>query len=274
MFESPFDRSSRLTAALRMMGAIYETIVWQVRGNHRNAFMAIGLNILTMLIMIGVFFALMSFIGLRAVSIRGDFLLYVMSGIFMFQCNNMAISATAGAQSTNSNMLQHAPLNTAVVIVAAVLNTLYIQTISVIVILSAYSLLTEPVQIEQPIMAYAMLVLSILCGACLGMVFLALKPWLPTLTGNLQTIYLRLNMISSGKMFVANTLPSFMLAMFDWNPLFHIIDQGRGYIFINYFPQRTNLEYPIYLSLILLMIGLIGEHYTRNRVSVSWTAGR
>jgi hypothetical protein len=31
----------------------------------------------------------------------------------------------------------------------------------------------------------------------------------------------------------ANTMPYFMLAMFDWNPLFHLIDQARGFTFIN-----------------------------------------
>lgn len=41
-------------------------------------------------------------------------------------------------------------------------------------------------------------------------------------------------MIASGKMFVANTLPNFMLAMFDWNPLLYTIDQARGFAFINY----------------------------------------
>jgi ABC-type polysaccharide/polyol phosphate export permease len=51
-------------------------------------------------------------------------------------------------------------------------------------------------------------------------------------------------MIASGKMFVANTLPPAMLAMFDWNPLFHIIDQCRGFVFNNYFPRNSNWEYP------------------------------
>lgn len=270
MFESPFDRSSRLTAALRMIGAIYQSVVWQVRGKHNNAFMAIALNVITMLIMIGVFFLLMSVIGLRAAAIRGDFLLYLMSGVFLFQSNNSGISAISGAQSTNSAMLQHAPLNTAVVIIAALLKTIYVQTVSVVCILGVYHLFTGAVVIERPIAAYAMLLFAIFSGGCIGMVFLAVKPWLPLLATNVQTFYTRLNMITSGKMFVANTLPGFMMMMFDWNPLFHIIDQARGYIFINYYPQRTSLEYPLYLSLVLLMIGLIGEHYTRNRVSASW----
>ena len=81
-------------------------------------------------------------------------------------------------------------------------------------------------------------------------------------------------MIASGKMFVANSLPAFMISMFDWNPLFHTIDQARGYAFINYVPRNSNWECVVYLSLTLLMIGLMGEFYTRKHASASWSARR
>ena len=81
-------------------------------------------------------------------------------------------------------------------------------------------------------------------------------------------------MFASGKMFVANQLPVTLVAIFTWNPLFHIIDQGRGYIFINYNPLKSNLEYPIIVSVILLVIGLLGESQSRKHVSLSWSAGK
>jgi ABC-type polysaccharide/polyol phosphate export permease len=40
-------------------------------------------------------------------------------------------------------------------------------------------------------------------------------------------------------------------ALFIWNPLFHIIDQARGFVFINYNPHYTSISYPIYVSLAL-----------------------
>ena len=82
-------------------------------------------------------------------------------------------------------------------------------------------------------MAFFMLMLAWFIGAALDLVLLAIKPWFPTAVGIFSTIYQPANMIASGKMFVANTLPGFMLAMFDWNPLFHTIDQARGYAFLN-----------------------------------------
>ena len=81
-------------------------------------------------------------------------------------------------------------------------------------------------------------------------------------------------MIAAGKMFVANTLPSYMLVMFDWNPLFHTIDQSRGYAFVDYNPRNSDWEYALYLSLVLIMIGLMGEFYTRKHASASWSARR
>jgi ABC-type polysaccharide/polyol phosphate export permease len=101
-----------------------------------------------------------------------------------------------------------------------------------------------------------------------------MKPWFPTFTSIFGAFYRRINMIASGKMFVANSLPPMMLALFDWNPLFHIIDQIRGYIFNNYFPRNSVLEYPIYVGLALIMIGLMAEFYTRQYASSSWAARR
>jgi ABC-type polysaccharide/polyol phosphate export permease len=103
---------------------------------------------------------------------------------------------------------------------------------------------------------------------------MAFKPWAPDVVTIVQLVYVRANMIASGKMFVANTLPGFMLAMFDWNPLFHIIDQTRGFVFVNYVPHYSNWQYPLYATLFLIMLGMMGEFFTRKRASISWDARR
>ena len=75
-------------------------------------------------------------------------------------------------------------------------------------------------------------------------------------------------------MFLANTLPYTMLKLFDWNPLFHTIDQARGFGFINYNPHYSSISYPLYVTIALIMIGLMAEFYTRKHVSLSWSAKR
>ena len=47
--------------------------------------------------------------------------------------------------------------------------------------------------------------------------------------------------------------------MFAWNPLFHIIDQCRGFVFRNYFPRNSSWEYALWVGIVLLMIGLMAE---------------
>lgn len=261
-------------AAFKILDLIFHNTVRSVRKGHRDAIFAIVNSILQTVVMIVAFYFFIDLMGLRAAAIRGDFLLYVMSGIFVFMVHIKAMGSVAGAEGPTSAMMQHLPMSTTVSICAAALSALYTQVISIMVILAGYHLLWSPLEIHQPVGAIAMLLLAWFSGCAVGAVFLALQPWLPQTMGMVKMIYMRVNMFASGKMFVANQLPVHLVALFSWNPLFHIIDQGRGYIFINYNPLKTNIEYPIIISVVLLVIGLIGESQTRKHVSLSWTAGR
>ncbi|MBQ1203410.1 MAG: ABC transporter permease, partial [Loktanella sp.] len=225
-------------------------------------------------VMVAVFLVMFMLLGLRSSPIRGDFILYIMSGIFMYMTHIKTVSAIAGAGNPVSAMMQHAPMNPIIAIVASALSTLYQQIIAVFTILTIYHIAIEPLSIHNPITALGMVLLSWFFGIGVGMIFLALNPWIPDFSGLLRTLYIRVNMIASGKMFVANTLPATTVAMFDWNPLFHIIDQTRGAVFLHYNPYVTTISYPIYVSIALIMLGLMGEFYTRRRVSISWTAAR
>ena len=105
------------------------------------------------------------------------------------------------------------------------------------VVLYMYHVLFTPITIDQPVGAAAMVLLSWASGVGIGMVFLAAKPWNPEAINVTSSIYLRINMIASGKMFLANAMPMVIIDLFDWNPLFHTIDQGRGFLFLNYIPH-------------------------------------
>lgn len=263
-----------LATTLAIAELIYHSVVRSVRKKHSNAFVALGLNMLQVVIFVGVFFAMFSILGLRGAAIRGDFLLYIMSGIFLFMTHTKTLQAVVGSEGPANPMMQHAPMNTIISICAAAFGALYIQLLSLFMILYGYHVVVTPVVIDEPGAAFCMLLIAWFAGVALGIILLAIKPWFPSVVNVLTTLYMRANMIASGKMFVANSLPSFMLALFDWNPLFHMIDQARGFVFINYAPRYSNWEYPIYVSLVLLMLGLMGEFYTRRHASASWEARR
>ncbi len=253
---------------------IYHATVRDVRKSHGNAFIAILQNMLVAVMFVLAFYIMFIILGIKSAALRGDFLLYIMSGIFLFLTHTKVLGAVVGAEGPTSPMMLHAPMNTIISICAVALSTLYIQSLTLFVILFAYHVIFTPITIEQPIAAYSMFLLSWFSGVALGLVLLAIKPWSPGFVGIFSTVYQRASMIASGKMFVANTLPGFMVAMFDWHPLFHTIDQTRGFVFINYFPRNSIWEYPLYLSLSLIMIGMMGEFYTRQYASASWAARR
>lgn len=273
MFQRERPRSAGHRAA-GMAELIYHSTVREIRKDHRNALAGLVMNILQTVIFVLAFYLMFTLIGARGAGLRGDFLLYLMSGIFLFLVHTKTVGAVVKADGPASSMMKHAPLNTAITISAAALGALYIQLLSLLVVLFFYHVLVTPVVIEDPVGAMGMLLVAWFTGVGVGMIFLAIKPWLPEFTTIGVSVYSRTNMIASGKMFVANTLPGYMLSVFDWNPLFHAIDQARGYIFLNYTPHFTSALYPLWIGLGLLAIGLMGEFFTRKRASVSWSAGR
>ncbi|WBU56742.1 ABC transporter permease [Paracoccus sediminicola] len=273
MFEQRQTRNM-FQAALTTIALIYHMTVYKLRKTNRNAVAGLMMTVLRAMIMVAVFFLIFYVIGIRESPIRGNFIVYIMTGIFMFMTHNMAIQAVLSAEGPVSALMKHAPMNTAIGITASALAALYQQVLACAVLLLLTNKFIEPLNIESLYPCIGLFLLAWFSGCCIGMLFRALMPWWPQAVAMLSQFYRRLNMISSGKMVVANTLPPMMLNMFDWNPLFHVIDQTRGFAFVNYTPHNSSISYPIYVSLALAMIGLMGEFFTRNQVSLSWSAGR
>lgn len=250
----------------------YHSAVRSVRNSHGNAILGLLMNIAQTMMLVGVFYGMYIFVGFASGGIRGDFMLYLMTGVFLFMCHVKAMGAVVASEGPTSAMMKHAPMNTIVSIGAAALGELYIQILSMLVVLFIYHAAWEPLVVYQPLGALLMMLLSWFSGVAVGMIFLAAKPWSPKTVGLFAQIYSRANMFASGKMFVANTLPGFILPYFAWNPLFHTIDQARGFSFLNYNPHYTSAIYPVVISFALLIVGLMGEFYTRRRASLSWGA--
>jgi len=273
MFQPQIQKTTTRTF-FGMAELIYHSIVRDVRKTHSNAVVGLLMNMMQTVVFVLTFYAMFFFLGMRGAAIRGDFLLYIMSGIFLFMCHTKAVSAVVGSEGPASAMMQHAQMNTVISITAAAVSSLYLQLLSLFFMLFIYHVAVTPVVIDQPIGALAMLLVAWLSGVGVGMIFLAMKPWAPDAVKLLVSIYSRANMIASGKMFVANSLPSSMLVLFDWNPLFHTIDQARGYIFLHYNPHFSSPTYPFYVAIALVLLGLMGEFYTRKSASISWGASR
>ena len=273
MFEQRRYRTTR-ASAIGQLELIYHSVVRDIRKGSGHALLGLLTNILQTVIFVGVFYVMMTLTPLRTIAVRGDFLLYIMSGVSMYLLHIKTIGAVAGALPATSAMMQHAPMNTIVAIASSAISALYIQVLSMVVVLYIYHAAFVPITIDDPVGAIGMVLLAWFSGVAIGMLFRAATPWAPGFINLVKLLYIRANMIASGKMFLANTLPGFMLPFFTWNPLFHTIDQTRGFVFLNYNPHYSNIAYPFFLSLTLIMIGLMGEFYTRKHASMSWGAGR
>ncbi|SES09346.1 ABC-type polysaccharide/polyol phosphate export permease [Tranquillimonas rosea] len=273
MFQRP-QRETGLASAAGIADLIYHNTVRNVRKTHSNALFAILINIFQTVVFVMIFYLLFVVLGMRGQAIRGDFMLYIMTGIFLYMVHTRVVQSIISSEGPASPMMKHAPMTTAISIASAALGSLYIQVLSMACVLYVYHVGWGPITIHDPRGAFGMVFLAWFSGVGVGIIFLAIKPWAPSFVSMTSMIYTRANMIASGKMFVANTLPAVMLPYFTWNPLFHVIDQARGFTFVNYWPHNSAVMYPVYVSLGLLMVGMMGEFYTRKHASISWSARR
>ncbi|WP_029375262.1 ABC transporter permease [Oceanicola sp. S124] len=273
MFQQRASRT-RLQSAISMAELIFHSTAHNIRKSHNNAVLSIVNNLVRVAIMLAVFYFMFTLLGLRRTAIRGDFLLFMLSGIFIYMCHVKTVTSVMGADGPSSPMMKHAPMNTLISLASAALSTLYLQVLTLFVILFVYHVAVRPFDIYDPAGAFGCIMVAWFYGIAVGVCFLALRPWFPEFTGIAAQLYTRANMIASGKMFVANQITPTMRNMFDWNPLFHSIDQARGDTFINYNPHYSSLSYAITVAVAIFCLGMIGEFYTRRHASVSWNARR
>ncbi|WP_136646030.1 ABC transporter permease [Tabrizicola sp. YIM 78059] len=274
MFRYHSARKTALGKAFETAELIYHAAVRELRKSNGNAVLGLVIQIVQSLILVLTMYFLFSVLGLRRIAVRGDFMLYVMSGVFLFMTHIKAIGAVAGADGPTSAMMMHAPMNPIISIGGAALASLYQQVLAATVIIFFYHSVITPITIEDPVGVLGAFLLAWFSGVGLGMVFLSARPWQPEAMSIIIPLYQRLNMIASGKMMLANNTKPDMRAIFDWNPLFHTIDQGRGFMFLNYTPRYTSIEYAVKFGLVCLMIGLMAEFFTRKHMSASWNKRR
>lgn len=261
-------------AIVRFGDLLFHSTVRVVRKSSRNALLGLFNNVFQSVMMIGVFYLLFNVLGMRANAIRGDFLMFLMTGIFLFLTHTKTMGAVVSAEGPTSAIMKHAPMTTFLSISSAALAVLYLQILSMAVILFFVDVVFSPVVIEDPGWVFLSFILAWFSGVAVGLIFLGIKPFAPNFTRIGTMVYARANMIASGKMFVANQLPAYVLPYFAWNPLFHTIDQARGAAFINYTPHVTSITYPIYFSLGVMVIGMMAEFFARRNASASWNSVR
>ena len=123
-FQSARKPTGGFSSAIAIAELVYHSIVRSVRKQHNNAFLALAVNMLQVAIFVGVFYIMFTILGLRGAAIRGDFLVYIMTGIFLFMTHTKTLTAVIASEGPASAMMQHVPMNTIISIMAAALGAL------------------------------------------------------------------------------------------------------------------------------------------------------
>jgi|TARA_B110000027_G_C16080039_1_gene283226 hypothetical protein len=126
-FQSARKPKGAFSSAMSISALIYHSVVRSVRKQHNNAFITIGVNVLQVATFVGVFYLMFS--------IRGDLLVYIMSGIFLFMTHTKTMQSVFASEEPSSPMIQHSPMNTVISIMTAAFGALYIQLLSLFIIL-------------------------------------------------------------------------------------------------------------------------------------------
>jgi len=247
---------------------VYHSIVRDVRVRSGSAALGILSEVAQIMLFFAMFYLMYQIMG-RSVAIRGDFFLYLLSGIFLLIIHMGALGSVRNAGNSVSPMMMHRPMSVILAVISGALATLFLQIIAIIIILFFLFIFRDGITVYNPKGVVLPFFFAWGSGVGIGMVFRLAGAVAPGPFSIFSRFYVRAQMISSGKFMPAAYLPASMVGWFSWNPLFHAIDQMRLAVFINYSREITNMAYPIYVTIVCLVIGLMGDLWLRDYVSKS-----
>ena len=97
----------QIVTAFETLELIFHIAIRNLRKSHSNAVLGLVMVILQSLLLVVIMYVTFSLLGLRRVAVRGDFMLYVMSGVFMFMTHIKTIGAVASAEGPTSSMMMN-----------------------------------------------------------------------------------------------------------------------------------------------------------------------
>ena len=263
-------KQSLLVSLQAFLSLVYALTVRDLRVQQRNAALGILFAIATPIVTCLVFYVIIRLLKQSsATPIRGDDLTYLLSGFMVFFLHTATVGGVAGA--IMPSMMPHQRATPFLFVCVKAFASLYTHMAAFAVILLFNYLIRGVWEMDHALLAIFTVLTAWLYGIGLGMILLALQRYVSW--ANLVKIaYMRIMFFTSGKFFVGNTAP--MREMYDWNPLFHIIDQMRSAVFLNYTAKTTSLSYAWTWVFIVLVLGFLCESYVRRNYSMSHFPGQ
>jgi ABC-type polysaccharide/polyol phosphate export permease len=258
-------------AAVAFITLVYSLVVRDLRTEHKNAALGILISVAQPLVAGLIFYAFMEIMGgAGAAQVRGDKMTFVLLGFVIFFMHIRTV--TAVTQALREDMLNHQRMSPFLLISVKAISSAYKLILAVLILFVMNYLLRDVYEMQNLLLFLSVMFWCWLGGIAVGIIFLAAVRYL-TWGALLQTAYIRIMFFTSGKFFVANAMPGFMRPLMDWNPLFHLLDQGRAAAFVNYTARTTTMEYAILVYMIVLVIAMLLEHFVRTNYSQSHMPG-
>jgi hypothetical protein len=89
---------------------IFHAVVHRIRKAQRVQLMSIARSMMESVIFVAAFIIIMDVLGMRNSAVRGDFVLYINSGIFLYLTHTQSVDAISGAETSSSPLMQHGPM--------------------------------------------------------------------------------------------------------------------------------------------------------------------
>ena len=263
-------RQGFLTETFAFGALVYSMVVRDLRTEHRNAALGILISVAQPVLMGLMFYGFMVLMGGGAGQVRGDALTFVITGFIIFFAHIRTVSAVSGC--LRQDMMNHSRLTPFLMICVKAIGSLYKNVFALLIMLVANYLLRDVYEMHDPLLFISAIFWCWLGGVAVGSVFLALNRYF-SWGSVLNATYIRVMFFTSGKFFVANSVGGSLRPFFDWNPLFHLLDQGRGATFLNYTARTTSMDYAITVILGIMVVAFLAEHYVRRHFNASHVPG-
>ncbi|MEM7236492.1 MAG: ABC transporter permease [Pseudomonadota bacterium] len=246
---------------------MYALTVRDLRSEHKSAAIGILMPAATMLITSLIFYWFMNFIGGRSAPIRTDFLTFIFAGFMVFFFHIRTLGAVTSAM-TNEGMLKHKRATPFLLICVKAFGAGYKMSLAMLILMAANYLFRDVWAMQDGLVYLFCLFLAWLGAVAIGIMMMAINRYF-TWGALIQTTYIRICFLTSGKFMVAAQTPNFMRDVMGWNPIFHILDQLRGAMFVNYAARTTDLLYPVAVYGSLIVVALLVENFVRTNYSAS-----
>lgn len=194
-----------------------------------------------------------------------DITLFFFTAIIPWLLFLKMMTGLSGAIGANQQLLTYPQVKTLDVVVARIIlefSTLLIVAVLYLIGLSFFGI---QITIDSVLLTLVGLLMATGLGIGMGLVGGVIRLYMPAWS-NFQSILSRVLFFTSGKFFLAESLPITLQEWLWYNPVLHVVEWTRSAFFVGFESQFYDVRYLAFFILFLLFIGLAAERVSRYKL--------